>query len=45
MISPDKANLGVRASFVFAGQVVLVLLLVYFFYPEVHLSVSMSGLG
>ncbi|KAE8538162.1 hypothetical protein D1P53_005500 [Cryptococcus gattii VGV] len=34
MISPDKANLGVRASFVFAGQVVLVLLLVYFFYPE-----------
>lgn len=45
MISPDQANLGVRASFVFAGQVVLVLLLVYFFYPEVSLSVSMGGLG
>jgi hypothetical protein len=35
MISPDQANLGVRASFVFAALVVPVFVLVYFFYPEV----------
>jgi hypothetical protein len=35
MISPDAANMGVKASYVFAGLLVPVTILVYFFYPEV----------
>ena len=35
MISPDKANLGVKAIFVWAGLLVPTIALLYFFYPEV----------
>jgi hypothetical protein len=35
MISPDAANLGTKAAYIFAALVVPVTLIVYFFYPEV----------
>lgn len=35
MLSPDAANLGVRAAFIFASLVVPVFIVVFFFYPEV----------
>ncbi|KAK1927060.1 hypothetical protein DB88DRAFT_514651 [Papiliotrema laurentii] len=34
MISPDAANLGTKAAYIFAALVVPVTLIVYFFYPE-----------
>ena len=35
MLSPDAGNMGVQAAYIFAGLVLVVLILCYFFYPEV----------
>jgi hypothetical protein len=35
MISPDAANLGVKAVYVWAGLLVPFTILLWFFYPEV----------
>ena len=35
MFSPDAGNLGVKAAYIFAGLVLPVFVIVYFFYPEV----------
>lgn len=42
MISPDEANLGVKAIFVWAGLLVPTIALLYFFYPEVSSENSSS---
>jgi len=36
MISPDAANLGTKAIFVWAGLLVPTTIILYFFYPEVR---------
>lgn len=36
MISPDAADLGIRAVFVWAGLLVSTVIVLYFFYPEVR---------
>ena len=36
MISPDAANLGIKAIYVWAGLLVPTTVLLYFFYPEVR---------
>jgi hypothetical protein len=36
MISPDAANLGVKATYVWAGLLVPTVLILYFFYPETY---------
>jgi hypothetical protein len=38
MISPDEANLGVKAIYVWAGLLVPTIAILYFFYPEVSPS-------
>ena len=39
MISPDAANLGIKAIYVWAGLLVPTTVLLYFFYPEVSPTV------
>lgn len=42
MIAPDAANWGIKAAYLFAGQLIPMTVLVYFFYPEVRLDVRSS---
>jgi hypothetical protein len=42
MISPDAANLGLRAIYIWAGLLVPTTVLLYLYYPEVR---SKSALG
>ena len=42
MISPDSANLGVKAIYVWAGLLVPVIIILYFFYPEVSVVLKTS---
>ena len=37
MISPDQANLGVKAIYVWAGLLVPTIVLLFLYYPEVSL--------
>ena len=46
MLSPDAGNLGVQAAYIFAGLVLPVFIIVYFYYPEVTWnSLLRSGHG
>lgn len=44
MISPDAANLGVKAVYVWAGLLVPTTALLWFFYPEVRCPQIMYAL-
>lgn len=35
LISPDSADLGVKAAYIFAGFLVPLTVAIYFYYPEV----------
>lgn len=35
MISPDETALGIKAIYVRAGLIVLIIILLYLYYPEV----------
>jgi hypothetical protein len=45
MLSPDAANLGVKAAYIFAGLVLPVFVIVYFFYPEVCRICSLTAVA
>ena len=36
MISPDAANMGIKAIYIWAGLLVPTTIILYFFYPEVR---------
>ena len=42
MISPDQANLGVKAIYVWAGLLVPTIVLLFLYYPEVSLRSPFS---
>lgn len=45
MISPDQADLGVKAIFVWAGLLVPTIILLFLYYPEVSLIVGQVPTG
>lgn len=45
MISPDEANLGVKAIYVWAGFLLPTIIILYIFYPEVFCYHSFHRIG
>lgn len=45
MISPDEANLGVKAIYVWAGFLLPTIVVLYIFYPEVFRSYPFYMIG